>query len=41
MNPPETVAIKEYKRHGGIIDGSQVAKFRRQQTEQFEEDDTR
>lgn len=41
MNLPETVAISEYKRHGGIIDGSQIAKFRRKQTEQAEENNKR
>jgi len=39
MDSPETIAIREYKRHGGIIDASQVAEFRRKQAEQFEEED--
>jgi hypothetical protein len=40
MTSPETIAIKEYKKHGGIIDAGQVAEFRRKQTEQFEQENS-
>lgn len=38
---PQTEAVKQFKRTGGILDGGEIARFRRIKREQAENDDKR